>query len=218
MEPHVHLRQRIALFLSEMTMKIAASKIAVASHSKTSTLLFVVDFVTGNPDVLDFACRFAETQNASLQLLHVVDLEHTHSSPDAQMGAQFNLEMHVQRARALKRSTMSLLSFGSPENEIPRRAAEVNASLIVLPLNGNAADRSQDRLVQQLKTKCECPVLAIPRDLFLDTHAESLTTSRLLFMIRRAWEGDRRSPRWLRDLVKSRLRVPAPIFTSPAHL
>ena len=218
LERQVHLSQGSALVLSEMTMKIAASKIAVASPSKAGTVLFVVDFVTGNPGILDFACKFAEWQNASLQLLQVIDLDHTHSSPDAQMGAQFNLEMHAQRARALKRSAMSLLSFGSPETEIPRRAAEVNASFVVLPLNLVAAYPFQKRLVEQLRTKCDCPVLALPADLFVDAHAESLTISRLPSMIRRVREADRRSTRGLRALVKSRSQVPAPIITNPAHL
>jgi K+-sensing histidine kinase KdpD len=162
-------------------MKIDASKIAVASQGKTSTFLFVVDAVTGNPGILDFACKLAERQNARLHLLHVVDLEHTHSSPDAQMGAQFSLEMHAQRARTLKTSTTSLLSFGSPATEIPRRAVEVNASLVVLPLDGAEAYPSQQGLVQQLRTKCDCPVLALPADLLVDAHAVSLAISGIAF-------------------------------------
>ena len=199
-------------------MKINASKIAAAHDRKTGPLLFVADFVTGNPDVLDFACKFAEMQSADLQLLHVVDIEHAHSSPDAHMGAQFNLEMHAHRAKALKRSAMSLLSFGSPENEIPRRAAEVNASLVVLPLNGPVADRPHDRLVHQIRRKCACPVLALPSDLLLDDHANSNSISRLLSLIRQAWEGDRRSMRGLRAFVKSRSQVPHPIMTKSEHV
>ena len=151
-------------------MEIDENEKPVTSNCKTGTLLFVADFVTGSRDVLDFACELAERQNADLQLLHVIDPEHTPSSPDAQMGAQFSLEMLAQRARALKRSAVSLLSFGCPENVIPRRAAEVNASLVVLPLNGSAADRLQKRLVRRLRGKCDCPVLAVPRDALLDNH------------------------------------------------
>src|ERR1017187_9331155 len=145
----------------------------IASNDRNGTLLVVADFLTGSPDILDFACRLAERHNADLQLLHVIDPEHTPSSPDAQMGAQFSLEMLAQRARALKRSAVSLLSFGCPENVIPRRAAEVNASLVVLPLNGSAGDRPQKKLVKRLREKCDCPVLAVPLDLFLDGEAHS---------------------------------------------
>jgi hypothetical protein len=80
------------------------------------------------------------------------------------MGAQFSLEMLAQGARALKRNAVSLLSFGRPENVIPRRAAEVSASLVVLPLNGSAGDHLQKRLVRQLRAKCNCPVLAVLRE------------------------------------------------------
>jgi nucleotide-binding universal stress UspA family protein len=134
----------------------------IASNDRNGTLLVVADFLTGSPDILDFACRLAESQNADLQLLHVIDPEHAHSSPDAQMGAQFSIEMLAKRARALRRSAVSLLSFGPPESVIPRRASEVNASLVVLPLNGSAADHPQKRLARRLRGKCNCPVLAVP--------------------------------------------------------
>src|SRR5580693_5810256 len=156
-----------------MIMRIGENWKPITSNCETRTLLFVVDFVTGSPDVLDFASELSERQNAHLQLLHVVDPERTYSSPDGQMGAQFSLEMLAKRARALKKSTVSLLSFGSPEKEIPRRAAEVNASLVVLPLNGATTDRLQKKLVRRLRGKCDCPVLAVPSNLFLDGDADS---------------------------------------------
>ncbi len=155
----------------------------VTRDCKTGTLLFVVDFLTGNPDVLDFACELAEKQNAYLELLQVIDPGHTHSSPDAQMGAQYSFEMFAQRASALKRSATSLLSFGHPENEIPRRAAEVNASLVVLPLNGSADDRLQKSLVRRLRRKCDCPVLAVPRDVLVDSGSSSFSIHGLLSLV-----------------------------------
>ncbi len=185
----------------------------VTSNRKTGTLLFVADFVAGSPDVLDFACELAERQNADLQLLHVIDPDHTHSSPDAQMGAQFSLEMLAQRARALKRSAVSLLSFGCPENVIPRRAAEVNASLVVLPLNGSAGDRPQKKLVKRLREKCNCPVLAVPLDFFLGGEAHSLSTQSLLTLVRRVCEGDRQSGTGL-VRTSDKVRPQAPFMTA----
>jgi hypothetical protein len=96
-------------------MEICEKRESVSRGYKVGTLLFVVDFVNGSQDILDFACELAEWQNADLQLLHVIDPENTQSSPDAQMGAQFSLEMLAHRVRALKRSAVSLLSFGCPE-------------------------------------------------------------------------------------------------------
>lgn len=178
-------------------MEFCEENESVTSSRKAGTLLFVADFVTGNPDVLDFACELAERQNADLQLLHVIDPERTHSSPDAQMGAQYSLEMLAQKARALKRSAVSLLSFGSPENVIPKRAAEVNASLVVLPLNGSAADRLQRRLARRLRSRCSCPVLAIPRDVLADSGVSSFSIHGLLSMARQICKGDRQSMRGL---------------------
>jgi nucleotide-binding universal stress UspA family protein len=197
-----------------MTMGINENQRQVTSNCKTGTLLFVADFVTGTSDVLDFACELAERQNAYLQLLHVIDPEHTHSSPDAQMEAQFSLDMLAQRARALKRSAVSLLSFGRPENVIPRRAAEVNASVVVLPLNGSAADRLQKKLVRRLRGKCDCPVLAVPRDIFLEADANSPSIRGLLSLVRQVCDGDQQS---MRALVRAleRLRSQAPLMIMP---
>jgi hypothetical protein len=162
------------------------------SNCRTGTLLFVADFVNGSQTLLDFACELAERHNAYLQLLHVIDPENTYSSPDAQMGAQFSLEMLGQKVRTLRRSAVSLLSFGCPEKVIPRRAAEVNASLVLLPLNGTAEDRIQKRLVRRLRGNCNCPVLAVPSDLFLSREASSsFSIRRLLSLIRQVCEGDR---------------------------
>jgi nucleotide-binding universal stress UspA family protein len=197
-----------------MTMGIKENERQVTSNCRTATLLFVADFVTGRSDVLDFACELAERQNADLQLLHVIDPEHSHSSPDAQMDAQFSLDMLAQRARALRRSAVSLLSFGRPENVIPRRAAEVNASVVVLPLNGTAADRVQKKLVRRLRGKCDCPVLAVPRDIFLDVDAHSLSIRGLLSLVRQVCEGDRQSMRTL-ERVSDKLRSRAPLMIMP---
>lgn len=142
-------------------MEVNENQQCGTARRRTDTLLFVADFVNVNQDVLDLACEIADKYNAHLQLLHVVDPDHASSSPDGQMGSQYSLEMLADRVRAMKRSAVSLLSFGRPERVIPRRAVDVNATVIVIPLNGSATDRLQKRLVRQLEAKCDCPVLAI---------------------------------------------------------
>ncbi len=170
-------------------MKIEDSRELAGNSSKADTLLFVVDLVNDSHDILDFACKLADRHNANLQLLHVIDPDHAPSSPDAQMGNQFSLEMLAQRANAIKRSVASLLSFGRPEDVISRRAAEVDATLVVLPLNGSASDRLQERLVRRLRRRCGCPVLALPRDLCRDVDPGSFTIRGLLSVAQQAWEG-----------------------------
>jgi Universal stress protein family len=150
------------LHREEIGMEIDENKDFSTGYRRTGTLLFVADFVNGSQDVLDLACEMAEMRNAHLQLLHVIDLETAPSNPDGQMGSQFGMEMFAERVRAMKRSAVSLLAFGCPELVIPRRAAEVNASVIVIPLSGSANDVSQKKLVRRLMEKCDCPVLTIP--------------------------------------------------------
>jgi hypothetical protein len=184
-----------------MAMGMNENERQITSNCKTGTLLFVADFVTGRSEVLDFACELAERQNSDLQLLHVIDPEHTHSSPDAQMEDQFSLDMLAQRARALKRSAV-------------RRAAEVNASVVVLPLNGSAADRLQKKLVRRLRGKCECPVLAVPRDIFLDADANSHSIRRLFSLVQQVCQGDRRSMRTL-ERASDKIQSQAPLMIMP---
>ena len=200
----------------EMTMETEEK--TILANCETCTLLFVADVVTGSPDVLDFACELAERQNARLQLLQVIDPEHAFSSPDAQMGSQYSLEMLTQNAKRPKRCAVSLLSFGCPEKVIPRRAEEVNASLVILPLNGSASDRVQKSLVRRLRGKCDCPVLAVPRDLFRDRDANSRSIRALLARARRVCEGDRQSMRGLvRASAKAQSQAPLVLIPASAH-
>src|ERR1035438_1647480 len=197
-----------------MIMEIHEINESVPSSSKAGPLLFVADFVNGSRDVLEFASELAERHNSDLQLLHVIDLEHTHSSPDAQMGAQYSLEILAQNARALKRGAVSLLSIRYLENVIPMRAEEVNASLVILPLNGSASDRVQKRLVRRLRGRCDCPVLAVPRDLFLDRDANSRSIRALLSLVRQVCDGDRQSRRGLVQ-ASAKARSQAPLMIMP---
>lgn len=184
-------------------------------RSKAGTLLFVADFFKGSREVLDFACELAERQGYDLQLLHVIDPDHTKSSPDGEMGTQFSLEMLTQRARTLTKCAVGLLSFGCPESVIPKKAAEVNASLVVLPLIGTESDSLQKRLIRRLSGKCSCPVLGVRRDLFLDSDADSISIRRLLSL---AYGGDRASiGRLARASHKVRSQRSLLIIQEPAY-
>jgi nucleotide-binding universal stress UspA family protein len=192
-------------------MEIQEKKESVTNGCSTRTLLFVVDAVNGSQDVLDFACELAKGQSADLHLLHVIDPDRSQSSPDAQMGVQVGLEILAQRARSLTRSTVSLLSFGRLEDVIPKRAAKVDASLIVLSLRGSGADRPQKRLVGRLRAECRCPVLAVPHNIFLGGHENSTSIHELLLLAGQIckWDGQSRlGP----VLVPNKARSQRPLF------
>jgi hypothetical protein len=91
----------------------------------------------------------------------------------------------------MKRSAVSLLSFGNPECVIPRRAADVHATVIVIPLNGSATDWSRERLVKRLKSKCDCPVLAISTVVREGENATAFSVEKLFASIRKIFEGER---------------------------
>ena len=165
-------------------MEVDQNNGIVGKRSKAGTLLFVADFINGGQDVLEFACNLAGRYD-HLELMHVIDPQHSFSMPDAEMGAQFNLELLSQRLRILKTSVVSLLSFGCPEDVIPRRAAEVKASLIVFPLIGSAKDSNREKLISRLTSKCNCPVLSFPLAKRNDENAESAKVYGSSAMIRK---------------------------------
>jgi hypothetical protein len=90
----------------------------------------------------------------------------------------------------------------------------VNTSLVVLPLNGSASDRLQKRLAKRLRSKCYCPVLAVPRDVLVESNASSFSIHGLLSLLRQVCEGDRQAMKGL-VRVSNRGRSQAPIVMVP---
>lgn len=124
-------------------------------------LLYVTDSVSDSPEFLEFALKMAERHGGNLELLQVVDPGQASSNPDAHMGAQYSLEALARGLKALKRNAHALLLFGRPEEVISKRAADIKASVIALPLDGSARDRNKKNLARQLTQKCTCPVLTL---------------------------------------------------------
>ncbi len=170
-------------------METKQQKEPVLSSHKSETLLFVADFMNGSQDVFDVACEIADRYDAQLQLLNVIDPEHAPSSPDGQMGCQYRFEKLANKIRAMNRSAVSCLSYGSPECVIPRRAAEVNATVIVIPLSRSTNDQDQKRLVRQLTRKCDCPVLAISPLVCKGGKVTAYSVEKLFASIRKIIQG-----------------------------
>lgn len=143
-------------------MEINRSDRFTARNSNDRTLIVVADFMNGSSNVLDFAGAVASRCNAQLELFHVIDPGKTRPAPVAENGARSNLEKFTRKMRSMGTRVAKLLSFGSPEVLIAKRAAEIDAKLIVFPLTGSAADRDHKKLVTRLAQRCACPVLALP--------------------------------------------------------
>jgi nucleotide-binding universal stress UspA family protein len=130
-------------------------------NSQAGTLLYVTDLVNDSDESLDFACQLAEKQGIHLELVHVVDVGHSPSRPDAQMGIQYRLEALASRLRRRKTTVVSSLLFGSPEDVISKRASAIKAKLIAFAGNSSSSARSQKGLVIRLKQKVGCPVVVL---------------------------------------------------------
>ena len=141
-------------------MQSGETEYVATTSSSQGALLFVSD--ADGQEALDFACELADESDVQLQLLHVVNPEDTPSTPDGMMGIQYRLETLAQRLRRLKRRAEATLLFGIPERVIPKRAAEIGASLVLIGLNAAKTDRARKKLMKRLVQECECPVLVLP--------------------------------------------------------
>jgi nucleotide-binding universal stress UspA family protein len=148
----------------DKTMGTDQNELVVKNRSKGRSVLVVADFLTSGDHILEFASELAKRYDAHLELMQVIDPRRSHSNPDSDMGAQFNLEVFADKLRTLRMSVVSLLSFGHPEDVIPKRAAAIQASLIIFPLTSSEIGRAKKGLINRLIRKCRCPVLAFPVD------------------------------------------------------
>jgi nucleotide-binding universal stress UspA family protein len=133
------------------------------SGPASGALLYVTDVVMSDSDEgLDAACELADRTGSHLELIHVVDLVHAPSKPDAHMGIQYRLEMLARKLQHLKRNVASILLFGSPEEVISKRAVDIKARLIVFGRNGSSSTEAQNGLVRRIMRRVTCPVVFLP--------------------------------------------------------
>lgn len=126
------------------------------------TLLFVTDLVSDSRDALDLAYELSVSRGICLEMVHVVDLSHSQSRPDAQMDIQFQLEMLARSVRHVKENVASILLFGAPEEVIAKHAKEIRAALIAFALNGCPEAGTQEALAKRVRCRVSCPVVLLP--------------------------------------------------------
>lgn len=131
-------------------------------HSARGTLLYVTDLVNDSRESLDLALELAASHGARLEMIHVVDLDHTQSDPEGQMGIQFRLEALARSLRHLKQNVPSFLLFGPPEDVITRHANEIKAKVIAFARHGQSSAAAQASMVKRLGSKVACPVVVLP--------------------------------------------------------
>lgn len=155
-------------------MAICAGNQFAMKASEAGALLYVTDLISDSQDRLDFACEWAEAHGVQLELLHVVDLELTPSSPDAQTDVQYRLETLACNLRSAKREPRAVLLFGHPEDVISKRSVEIKARLIALPFKGSATECIWKGLAKRLSRRCTCPVVWISPPFMRRARSDSL--------------------------------------------
>jgi nucleotide-binding universal stress UspA family protein len=125
-------------------------------------ILYVTDFAEDDREAIDGFSRLASGRHASLEVVHVVDIEHSPSSPDAHMGAQFRLDMLARQLKGLGRNVVSVMLFGKVEDVICRRANEIKATVIAVAYSTKRSTRARDKLVKRIQLNVACPVVTVP--------------------------------------------------------
>ena len=132
-----------------------------APVADTFTVLYVTDLLNDSDETLASACALAHQHGADIEVVHVVDLGHAPSIPDAQMGIQYRLEKLGRRLKSLRDRVRSILLFGSPEEVIAKRADDIKAKLIAFGSTGALSGGIQQKLIESVTRRVSCPVITI---------------------------------------------------------
>ncbi|MHB2007351.1 MAG: hypothetical protein ACYDC6_13590 [Acidobacteriaceae bacterium] len=142
-------------------MESRGEKTRTTNESEGGTLLYVTEMVDDPDEALAIDSGLGKNHGRHLELVHVIDLDHTPSSPDAQMGIQYRLDALAAKLRKLKWDVVTMLLFGFAEDKIPKRAKQIKATLIAFRPNNTPSSGRQDSLCASIKRKVSCPVTVL---------------------------------------------------------
>ncbi|MDR5729648.1 MAG: hypothetical protein RB191_19700 [Terriglobia bacterium] len=83
----------------------------------------------------------------------MIDLEHTPSNPDAQMGIQYRLDTLAAKLRKPKWDVVTILLLGFAEDKIPKRVKQIKATPIAFRPNNTSSAERQESLCASIKSK-----------------------------------------------------------------
>ncbi len=130
-------------------------------HGKQNgTILYVTDLTSDSDETLAAACDMADNTLAEIELIHVVDLMHAPSTPDAQMSILYRLETLGRRLKKLRRNIVPRLLFGSLEDTVAKRACDIKARLVVFGNDSTSPTALQEKLAR-IRPRVPCPVWII---------------------------------------------------------
>ena len=143
-------------------MSIHQQRTAPLNDGAAEKLLYITDLINDSEEGLVFACELAERNGLDIEVIHVVDLERSASTPDAQMGIQYRLDALAGKLRKLKKRAASRLLFGSTEKVIAERACTVPARLVAFGASKSSSARLLKSLVKRIRQRVPCPVVIVP--------------------------------------------------------
>ncbi len=142
-------------------MESRGKKKRATNDPEGGTLLYVPELVDDPDEAHTIDSGLAKNHGRHLELVHVIDLEHTPSSPAAQMGIQYRLDALAAKLRKLKWDVVTMLLFGFAEDKIPKRAKQIKATLIAFRPNSTPSSGGQDSLCASIKRRVSCPVTVL---------------------------------------------------------
>lgn len=145
-------------------MKSREKKARATNKPIGGTLLYVTELVDDPDEALTIDSDLGENHGRHLELVHVIDLEHTPSNPDAHMGIQYRLDALAAKLRKLKWDVVTILLFGFAEDKIPKRAKQIKATLIAFRPNNTPFAGRQERLCARIERKARCPVIVLRKN------------------------------------------------------
>jgi nucleotide-binding universal stress UspA family protein len=136
-------------------------------------ILVATDFSDGSDEALDRAIEMAASSNASLEIMHVLELaeEFPFGSTyfDADYGALYSnidrqLTERAELARAAGIACETKIIDGGAVNEITRRGRAIDADLIVVGTHGRTglAHALMGSVAERVVRRASCPVLTVP--------------------------------------------------------
>lgn len=141
-------------------MQRDSRKIPGKQQSTTGTILYVTDLKSDSDETLAAACDMADSSHADIELIHVVDVMHVPSTPDAQMSILYRLETLARRLNKLRRHIVPRLLFGTLEDTVAKRACDINARMVVFGNDSSSPTGLQERLAR-IRQRVPCPVWII---------------------------------------------------------
>jgi len=131
--------------------------VSPAFRDDSPGVLVPIEFLTNHGSLM-LAMNASRLLNARVDILHVVDVRHSPTVPEAAMDAQYNCELVAAYMRREGLKVSQTLLFGKPDTQIVEQSRERRSSLILLPL-GSREHLTSDHVASSVIRNAAVPVM-----------------------------------------------------------